>query len=171
MPSAHAFISYVHENSELVLQLAKDLRSHGVTVWLDRNDIRPGQYWKDAINGAIQSGAYFIACFSEEFCRRSQTFMHGELRLAIDRLRNMPRHQVWFIPVLLNESDIPSHPISDHENLSDIQAVSLFKNWSDGVRRILSAMKHDDPVYRRVLHLIDLLWKHPVERVHAISQL
>jgi HEAT repeat protein len=171
MPSAHAFISYVHENRELVLRLTEDLRSNGVTVWLDRNDIKPGQFWKDAINEAIQNGAYFIACFSEEFHGRKETFMHGELRLAIDRLRNMPRHQVWFIPVLLNETDIPSHPISDHENLSDIQAVALSKDWSDGLRRILSAMKQDDPGYRRVLHLIDLLWKHPLERIHAINQL
>ena len=84
---AYAFISYVRENSDIVDRLAKDLQSFGIQVWLDRNDIMPGQWWKDAINGAIQKGAFFIACFSKEMNTRQETYMHGELRLAIDRLK------------------------------------------------------------------------------------
>ena len=53
--------------------------------------------------------------------------MHGELRLAIDRVRNMPKNRVWFIPVLLNATEIPRHSISDHETLRDIHAVPLSK--------------------------------------------
>jgi hypothetical protein len=79
---AHAFISYVRENRAAVDRLAEDLRSFGVRVWLDRNDIMPGQWWKDAINEAIQNGAFFIACFSKELNERQETYMHGELRLA-----------------------------------------------------------------------------------------
>jgi TIR domain len=81
----HAFISYVRENKGIVDRLARDLRATGVNVWLDRNDIMPGQWWKDAINEAIQKGASFIACFSKELNERQETYMHGELRL-VDRI-------------------------------------------------------------------------------------
>ncbi|MGZ9159368.1 MAG: toll/interleukin-1 receptor domain-containing protein [Nitrospira sp.] len=47
---SHAFISYVRENSDIVDRLAKDLEEAGVKVWRDRNDIKPGQWWEDAIN-------------------------------------------------------------------------------------------------------------------------
>ena len=136
----HAFISYVRENKDLVDRLASALQAHGVKTWLDRNDIMPGQYWKEAINEAIQKGGFFIACFSKELNGRLETYMHGELRLAMDRLRNMPKNRVWFIPVLLNSTEIPSHSISDHETLKDINAVLLYEDWNRGVEKILQAM-------------------------------
>jgi len=141
----HAFISYVRENKDVVDRLATDLRAMGVEVWLDRDNIMPGIDWKVAIREAIKNGAFFIACFSQELNKRQETYMHGEISLAIDRLRNMPKNRVWFIPVIINETEIPSHGISDHETLSDIQAVKLYENWDDGLRKILRAMKLDDP--------------------------
>src|ERR1700730_1923811 len=54
-------------------RLATALKAAGVKVWLDRNDIMPGQWWKDAINEAIQKGAFFIACFSRELNDRQET--------------------------------------------------------------------------------------------------
>ncbi|HEX3414938.1 MAG TPA: HEAT repeat domain-containing protein [Stellaceae bacterium] len=119
----------------------------------------------------VQKGAFFIAFFSKELNERQETYMHGELRLAIDRLRNMPNNRVWFIPVLINPTEIPSHSISDYETLKDINAVMIFENWNTGLTKILKAMRLDDPDYRRVLHLIGLIKYHPAERGYAIEQL
>src|SRR5437899_1861677 len=60
---AHIFISYIHENKDIVDKLANELRNRGVTVWLDRNDIDPGVRWRNAISEAIHSGSFFVACF------------------------------------------------------------------------------------------------------------
>jgi hypothetical protein len=87
------------------------LRESGVEVWLDRDAILPGQRWEDAINKAIENGAFFVACYSKEFDERQETYMHSELRVAIDRLRRMPRNRVWIIPLFLNETEIPLHNI------------------------------------------------------------
>ena len=167
----HVFISYVRENKEIVDRLASELRALSISVWIDRDQIKPGMYWKDAINQAIREGAFFIACYSKELNDRIETYMHGELRLAIDRLRNIPRNRVWFIPVLLNDTEIPNHPISDHENINDINAVKLFNNWDNGIIMILQAMNLADDNCRRVLQLIDLIKNHPLERCYAIEQL
>src|SRR4051812_8885595 len=64
---AHVFISYLRENRDTIDRLANELRNRGVTVWLDRNNIDPGARWRDAIRKAIQSGNFFLACFSKEY--------------------------------------------------------------------------------------------------------
>ena len=145
MAQKRAFISYVRENKDLVDRLARDLKAVGVKIWLDRDDIAPGMNWKLAIKEAIAKGAFFIACFSKELNEREESVMHGELRDAIDMLRNMPPNRVWLIPVFLNETRIPNHYISAHEHLADINAVKLYEDWSVGVGKILQAMNLDDP--------------------------
>ena len=138
---SHVFISYVHENRVAVDQLAKELRDNGVTVWLDRDDIEPGARWKDAIKKAIQSGTFFIVCFSKESNKRDSTQMGEEIVLAIDELRLRPLDRKWFIPVLVNETTIPPYYISSVYNLSDIQAIKLSEDWDAGVTRILRVLK------------------------------
>ena len=168
----HVFISYVRENGDLVHRLAGELKSRGVTVWLDRNDIQPGVRWRDAIKNAIRGGKFFLACFSREFNERDRSYMNEELTLAIDELRERPSSRTWFVPVLMNETAIPSRRISSAEDLSDIQALKLYENCSDGVERILRALKYDDPVSARIYSLIDALqlpFHH--ERLFALHQL
>ena len=104
----HAFISYVRENKNVVDRLATGLKSRGVTIWLDRNDIQPGTRWKQAIKDAIRNGEFFLACFSKEFNARKRTHMNEELTLAIDELKLRPAEKTWFIPILLNETTVPS---------------------------------------------------------------
>ena len=41
-PMPNVFISYVRQNSDQVDKLAEELRRHGVTVWKERDEIRPG---------------------------------------------------------------------------------------------------------------------------------
>src|SRR4051794_37873026 len=146
----HVFISYVRENVVLIDRLASELKSRGVIVWLDRNDIEPGARWRDAIKNAIRDGKFFIACFSREYNERHRSYMNEELTLAIDELRERPSSRTWFIPVLVNETSIPSRRISSAEDLSDIQALRLYENWSDGVGRILRVIKYDNPTSARI---------------------
>src|SRR5437016_1303422 len=108
---AHVFLSYVRDNSDIVDVLANTLRAFGIETWLDREQIKPGTRWRDTIRDGIQEGAFFIACFSSEYNHRTKSYMNEELTLAIDELRQRPTDKAWFIPALLNESDIPDRNI------------------------------------------------------------
>ena len=136
----NVFISYVRENAAIVDKLAAELRQHGVTVWLDREQLMPGMRWQQAIRKAIRSGDYFIACFSAESVARSRTYQNEELVLAIEELRLRPADRIWFIPVLLSECKVPDRDIGGGETLDSIQWVVLYQNWEEGVGRILKAM-------------------------------
>ena len=170
------FISYVRENSDVVDRLAKELRDSGVTVWLDRNNIEPGARWKDAIKKAIQNGKFFMACFSREYNARvnarARTHMGEELTIAIDELRIRPSDKTWFIPVMLNDTKIPSRRISSVEDLSDLNVVKLYEDWNKGFNSILRVLEYDNPDLARVWHLIDIVEKpFASERLHAIREL
>jgi len=79
----NVFISSVRDNSDQVDKLAAELSQHGVTVWLDREQIKPRERWQDAIRQAIGEGDYFIACFSAEYVARRRTDMNTEIGLAV----------------------------------------------------------------------------------------
>jgi len=165
------FISYVHENRDLVDRLANELKERGVTVWLDRNDIEPGARWQDAIKRAIRSGKFFIACFSQESNERDRSYMREEVNVAIDELRPRPSNKIWFIPTLLNNTTIPSQRISNVEDLSDINVVKLHEDWNKGINLILRVLEHDNKNLARIWNLIDIVEKpFPNERIHAIRE-
>ena len=134
------FISYVSENVEIVKRLYQELKAHGIQVWLDRNDIDPGSHWEQAIRRAIRQGAFFIACFSKEYNNRDKTYMNEELTLAIDELRQRFTDRIWFIPVKLNECEIPDRDIGGGKTLQALQYVNLYENWEVNIQRIFGVI-------------------------------
>lgn len=139
---AHVFISYVHEekDSKTVERLARALEQRGIKVWLDKKDIKPGHFWKDAIREAIVRGDYFIICFSQAYHKRISTYVNEELILAIEELRKRPIDRAWFIPVLLDECDVPDRDIGAGKTLRDIQYQSLYEDWETAIERLASTI-------------------------------
>ncbi|WP_128003556.1 toll/interleukin-1 receptor domain-containing protein [Piscinibacter defluvii] len=142
------FISYVRENTAQVERLRTELQSHGIRVWLDRNDIAPGVYWEDAIRRAIEQGDFFLACFSDEYSARHSTYMNEELHLAIQQLRLRPHDRAWFIPVVLSGA-VPDWQIGPGKTLRSLQWAELFEDrWADGLQAIVGALRaalHESP--------------------------
>ena len=141
----HVFVSYVHEDRQSVENLCVELKRYDISVWLDREKIRPGERWQVSIRRAIEDGAFFIACFSPSYNARGNSYMNVELTIAIDQLRSRPTDRAWFIPILFRGGVVPDRPIGGGETLRDIQWVDLGEDWDDGVRRILSVLRPEAP--------------------------
>ena len=135
------FVSYVKEDTALVRQLTRDLEKHGITVWLDKTHIAPGQNWKDEIRRAIRDGTAFIACFSSNYAKRDQSYMNEELQLAIAQMRLMPKDRIWFLPVLVSHCEVPDYDIGPNQRFSDLQYVALYEDWHDSIQRIADVVK------------------------------
>jgi hypothetical protein len=134
------FISYVHEDAEIVDRLASALISNGFDVWLDRTHLLPGMRWKSVIRNAIRSGDYFIACFSPSYVSKTETFMNEELNIAIDRLRMMNRSREWFFPVILDQCDVPDYEIGPGETLDSMQYLDFSRDWDTAVKKLVTAL-------------------------------
>jgi signal recognition particle subunit SEC65 len=77
LTAGHAFISYVHEDTERVDALCTALKAAGIAVWRDREQLWPGDEWKVEIRRAIeQNSLAFIACFSDASAVREKSYQN-----------------------------------------------------------------------------------------------
>lgn len=136
----HVFISYVREDKQLVGRLCQALKSHDIEIWWDLQNLDPGVRWKSEIQKAIREGAFFIACFSKKYHGRDKTYMNEELTIAIEELRQRPTDRVWFIPVKLDDCEIPDIDIGYGGTLKDIHAAVLYEKWDVGIQCILKSV-------------------------------
>lgn len=137
---AYAFISYMRQDQDLVDRLYRSLREAEVHVWLDRDSIAPGEYWNTSLRTAITRGSFFIACFSDAYYKRPETYMREEVALAASVL-SAGRDSSWFLPIRLTNVEIPDLPIGRHGTLRNIQWLDLFDDWDDGIRRLIAAIR------------------------------
>jgi hypothetical protein len=175
------FISYVRDDQNVVDLLAAELRREGLHVWLDRYDIRPGEFWEPTLQNAIRDGAYFLACFSEAFQRRQRTYMYKELKIACDLSRAGGHGTGWLVPLMLSACEIPTLPVSDGRTLKYLRWIDLSKDWNTGVWRLLQVVRPTSTHSRAIddwfrelcqLHIkgmTDLAWSMGAFRVRQIE--
>jgi len=131
---ARVFIAYVEEDLRPVKKLYAAFEQHGFRPWLDKKKLMPGQNWPRAIETAIQTSDFFVACFSRRSTSKRGSF-HSELRYALTCAARVPLDEIFFIPVRLDGCVVPG-PISRR-----IQYVDLFPVWETGVRKVIAVMK------------------------------
>jgi hypothetical protein len=138
------FVSYVKENFLQIDRICEAFTENEIEYWLDKKDIDPGKYWKDAIKSAMNNGAYFLACFSKEYNERKETYMNEELLEAVEILRTKKYDSGWFIPIKLSECEIPPIPIGAGRTLNDIHYLSFYEDCDTELKRLIDIIKHEE---------------------------
>jgi len=142
------FLAYVEEDLATVRRLAAALRGRQFWPWLDKAKLLPGQNWPRAIEAAIEATDFFVACFSQSAVSRRGSF-HVELRFALECARRMPLDEVFFIPVRLDDCEVP------RRIRRDIQYVDLFPDWEAGLKKLESVLRTES---RRRNRSFDIRW-------------
>ena len=139
---ARVFIAYVEEDLKAAKKLYAVFQQRGFRPWLDRKNLVPGQNWPRAIETAIQTSNFFVACFSQRStCKRGS--FHSELRFALSCAAQVPMDEIFFIPVRLDQCIVP-------RNISRrIQYVDLFPDWQKGVKTVVGVMKKQEQNRKR----------------------
>jgi hypothetical protein len=130
------FISYAREDWEIAEKVRSDLKRAGIDAWIDRKELKPGQRWKAEISRAIRNSSYFIALLSSHSVSK-KGFFQTELKKALDILDEMPEHDIYFIPVRIDNCE------PNHEKLEDIHWADLFPSYEEGLSQILSVLVPD----------------------------
>jgi TIR domain/Restriction endonuclease len=97
------FVSYASTDSAAAKAIVEGLRSLDLNVWLDADELRPGNHWAESIRTAISASAYFLLLLSKNSVR-SSWLDHGVEAV----LKELQSRDVTFMPVLLEDCNIPS---------------------------------------------------------------
>jgi len=131
------FIAYVEEDLWFAKKLYRAFEESGFRPWLDKKRLMPGQNWPRAIETAIQTSDFFVACFSRRAISKRGSF-HSELRYALFCAAKVPLDEIFLVPLRLDDCVVPNR-IS-----KQIQYVDLFPNWETGVDRLIDVIKTQD---------------------------
>jgi hypothetical protein len=133
---SQVFIAYVKEDEAEATRLFNSLAAAGFNPWMDIRKLLPGQNWPRAIETAIETSDFFVACFSRNSVRKKGGFQ-AEIRYALDCARQIPLDQIFIVPVRL-DSCKPPREIS-HE----IQYIDFFPDRKLGLTRLIAVMRRD----------------------------
>jgi hypothetical protein len=128
------FIAYVEEDLLFARKLYHAFEETGFRPWLDKKRLVPGQNWPRAIETAIQTSDFFVACFSRHATSKRGSF-HSELRYALFCAAKVPLDEIFLIPLRLDDCTVPNS-IS-----KQIQYLDLFPDWQAGIERLIAAIK------------------------------
>jgi hypothetical protein len=130
------FIAYGKEDESQARRLYEELNRAGFTPWMDARKLLAGQNWPRAIEVAIESSDFFVACFSGKSVRKKGGFQ-SEIRYALDCARRMPLDEIYIVPVRLDNCAVPR--TIQHE----LQYIDLFPDWNAGMERVLTMLRRE----------------------------
>lgn len=96
MDSKHIFVSYKHDEQDFVEMLIHQLQAAGFPVWVDTEQLRAGENWREAINFAIQDSFALILVISPE--AKASQYVTYEWAYAQGA-------NIKVIPILLKETE------------------------------------------------------------------
>jgi hypothetical protein len=135
------FIAYVKEDANLAERLYGALEAAGFSPWMDRRKLLPGQNWPRAIEAAIETSDFFLACYSADSVNKKGAFQ-AEIRYALECARRIPLEEIFIVPVRLNRCPVP------RSIQRELQYVDLFPDWGEGIGRLVTMLRRE--VARRV---------------------
>jgi hypothetical protein len=102
LPAFDIFLSYKSDDAEWVAQLSRDLRKRGVKVWLDRQELRPGDLFPEALAIGMKSSRCVGLVVG------TNTMKPGWVRAEYNRALSLSAAgETHLIPLLRAGNDLP----------------------------------------------------------------
>ncbi|MBU2527483.1 MAG: toll/interleukin-1 receptor domain-containing protein [Bacteroidetes bacterium] len=130
MSTETIFFSYSRDDSEFVLQLAKNLRQAGANIWLDQLDISAGSRWDKSIEQALTRSKTLLVILSKTSVASDNVL--DEVSFALEEGKTV-------VPVLLEDCEIPFR-------LRRLQYADFTENREKGIQTLIHALHLDADV-------------------------
>jgi|RhiMetdeSRZDD1v2_1073273.scaffolds.fasta_scaffold498418_1 TIR domain-containing protein/uncharacterized protein DUF3298 len=127
------FLSYASPDRHRVTPFYEDLISKGFNVWMDCQNLKPGQNWQFEIELALTKAAFVVIFISENSYDR-RGFCQREIKLALEKMSEKLIDDIYIIPVLLHDE---IHLPPELKNIQSIRATDPNCKQS-----IVSALEH-----------------------------
>jgi hypothetical protein len=129
------FLCHSSNDKPTVRELYRQLRAESwMDVWLDEEELYPGQDWNLEIEKAVRATHTVIVCVTKNSATK-EGYIQRELRLVLDIALNMPDGIIFIIPLKLEECDLPLR-------LGSLQYANYFKEDRErAYQRLLSSLR------------------------------
>jgi Tol biopolymer transport system component len=128
-PASSFFMSYSREDVNYQKRVISELRQHGLSVWVDTENLIPGSpAWEREIERAIRSASGIIVLLSP--AANNSEWVRREISFAEQNNKRI-------FPVLIHGDEDDSIPL----RLSSHQRVDLRRNFNDGLRELENALQ------------------------------
>ncbi len=94
------FLSYASQDTDVASRICQALRTAGLEVWFDKNELTGGDAWDQRIRKQIKECTLFIPIISANTNAREEGYFRLEWKLAVDRSHLMADHKSFFLPVI-----------------------------------------------------------------------
>src|SRR5581483_6801104 len=92
------FLSYCRDDSDFAVRLARDLKNAGLTVWVDKLEIKPGSEWDRTVQDAVTSSSCVLVVLSPASAESKNVL--NEISVALD-------NDIKVIPILYRKCKVP----------------------------------------------------------------
>jgi hypothetical protein len=121
--SLKVFLCHTSGDKVAIRALFKRLKNDGIDVWLDEENLLPGQDWQMEIPNAVQNSDAIIVCISRKSITK-EGYVQKEINFALNVADEKPEGTIFIIPCRLEACNVPVR-------FSKWQYVDLF--YQEGV--------------------------------------
>ncbi len=123
------FIAYSSEDKKFAEEIAEDLQKRGLRIWIDIQQINPGDKLIQKIKEGLRKSGFFLAIVSESAIKSPMT--QKEFKMAVVRTREGKWPRV--IPVKIDDVEMP-------EYLRDTVYLDIRKGYQEGLDKIVQVV-------------------------------
>jgi hypothetical protein len=98
------FLSHAREDTASAQRIAEALRSNGVEVWFDQNELRGGDSWDAKIRLQIRECALFMPVISAHTQERHEGYFRRKWKLGAERTHDMAAGVAFVVPVAIDDT-------------------------------------------------------------------
>src|SRR5437879_1617212 len=98
------FLSYARDDAASARRIAEALRSTGLEVWFDENELRGGDTWDAKIRKQINDCTLFVPIISQNTESRAKGYFRLEWKLAVDQTQMLAEGVPFIAPVVIDDT-------------------------------------------------------------------
>jgi hypothetical protein len=108
-------VSYTSEDLDAAETLSERLKTAGLEVWFDKDNLHPGDDWERSIRRGIEGCSLFLPVLSRQALseHNRRKFFWTEWRYADKRAEGMALDEKFIIPVAVDDTRIDNASLPD----------------------------------------------------------
>ncbi len=140
-----AFICYAQEDQDIAVRIYNDLSKHGFRLWIDIENLIPGDKWKDKIHNAIEKSSYCIVLLSLNSVSK-KGYIQKEIKIALETFDQYPPNEQYILPIRLDKCE------PTHRSLKELHWINLFESYIKTINKIIDILRPEEKL--KILHLM-----------------